>query len=98
MSEVPGMIRPELQELPQIRDRMTFLYFEHCKLSREDGTILRNPITDTLLLVRRRLPGVRDLSLSAAAERLELATPEKWNVVSECETTVLVYEKLKNEK
>ena len=28
MNEMPGMIRPELQALPQIRDRMTFLYFE----------------------------------------------------------------------
>lgn len=36
MSEMPGMIRPELQALPQIRDRMTFLYFEHCKLNRQD--------------------------------------------------------------
>ena len=39
MSEMPGMIRPELQALPQIRDRMTFLYFEHCKLNRQDSAI-----------------------------------------------------------
>ena len=26
MSEMPGMIRPELQALPQIRDRMTFQF------------------------------------------------------------------------
>lgn len=25
MVEIPGMERPELQELPQIRDRMTFM-------------------------------------------------------------------------
>ena len=37
MNEMPGMIRPELQALPQIRDRMTFLYFEHCKLNRQDS-------------------------------------------------------------
>ena len=41
MSEMPGMIRPELQALPQIRDRMTFLYFEHCKLNRQDSAITR---------------------------------------------------------
>lgn len=39
MSEMPGMIRPELQALPQIRDRMMFLYFEHCKLNRQDSAI-----------------------------------------------------------
>lgn len=33
------MIRPDLQALPQLRDRMTFLYFEHCKLNRIDGAI-----------------------------------------------------------
>lgn len=26
MGEIPGIIRPELQALPQIKDRMTFLY------------------------------------------------------------------------
>lgn len=26
MPEMPGIVRPDLQALPQIRDRMTFLY------------------------------------------------------------------------
>ncbi len=39
MKELPGMIRPELQDLPQIRDRMTFLYLERCQLSRQDSAI-----------------------------------------------------------
>lgn len=39
MSEMPGMIRPELQALPQIADRMTFLYLEHCVLNRQDSAI-----------------------------------------------------------
>lgn len=39
MAEIPGMIRPSVQFLPQIGDRMTFLYFEHCKLSRADSAI-----------------------------------------------------------
>lgn len=34
-----GMKKPELQQLPVIGDRMTFLYLEHCKISREDGAI-----------------------------------------------------------
>ena len=39
MSELPGMKKPDLQTLPQIGDRMTFLYLEHCKLNREDSAI-----------------------------------------------------------
>lgn len=37
--ELPGMISPELQELPQIGDRMSFIYFERCKINREDSAI-----------------------------------------------------------
>ena len=39
MEEKVGMIRPELQTLPQIRERMTFIYLEHCKINREDSAI-----------------------------------------------------------
>lgn len=39
MAEMPGMLRPELQALPQIRDRLTFLYLEHCQLNRQDSAI-----------------------------------------------------------
>lgn len=39
MTQIPGIIRPELQTLPRIQDRMTFLYLEHCQISREDGAI-----------------------------------------------------------
>ncbi|MGM9928140.1 MAG: type I-E CRISPR-associated endonuclease Cas1e [Lachnospiraceae bacterium] len=39
MNDIAGMIKPELQALPQIKDRMTFLYLEHCKLNREDSAI-----------------------------------------------------------
>ena len=39
MDEMPGMIRPDLQALPQVKDRMTFLYLEHCTLGRQDGAI-----------------------------------------------------------
>ena len=37
MAEIPGMARPELQALPQIGDRMTFLYLERCVLNRQDS-------------------------------------------------------------
>ncbi len=39
MGETAGMIRADLQALPQIRERMTFIYLEHTKLNREDGAI-----------------------------------------------------------
>ena len=39
MSAHSGMIRPDLQALPQVKDRMTFLYLEHCTLGRQDGAI-----------------------------------------------------------
>lgn len=39
MADISGIIRPELQALPQIRDRMTFIYLERCTLSRQDSAI-----------------------------------------------------------
>ena len=39
MDKLPGMLRPELQELPQISDRMTFLYLERFTINREDSAI-----------------------------------------------------------
>ncbi len=35
----PEMIRPELYALPQIRDRMTFIYLERCQVSRDNSAI-----------------------------------------------------------
>lgn len=40
MGKLPGMERPTLQALPQIGDRLTFLYLEHCQINREDSAIL----------------------------------------------------------
>jgi CRISPR-associated protein Cas1 len=39
MPDAPGVEKPELQALPQIRDRMSFLYLEHCLVNRQDGAI-----------------------------------------------------------
>ena len=43
MDEMPGMIRPDLQALPQVRDRMTFLYLELAQACGQmlDGTFPR---------------------------------------------------------
>ena len=35
MDEMPGMIRPDLQALPQVKDRMTFLYLERYRRKRD---------------------------------------------------------------
>ncbi len=39
MSDVPGMKKPELQALPRVRDRLSFLYIERCLVNRQDGAI-----------------------------------------------------------
>ena len=39
MKELPGIQKPELQALPKIRDRITYLYLEHCVVNRQDGAI-----------------------------------------------------------
>lgn len=39
MSEQNGMEKPLLTDLPVISDRMTFIYLEHCRISREDGAV-----------------------------------------------------------
>ena len=39
MKEIPGIQRPELQALPQMRDRITYLYVEHCVINRHDSAI-----------------------------------------------------------
>lgn len=43
MAEMPGMIRPDLQALPQVRNRMTFLYLELAQACGQmlDGTFPR---------------------------------------------------------
>lgn len=55
MAEMPGMIRPDLQALPQVRDRMTFLYLELTQACGQmlDGTFPRtrggDPSADSVL-------------------------------------------------
>ena len=43
MAEMPGMIRPDLQALPRVKDRMTFLYLELAQACGQmlDGTFPR---------------------------------------------------------
>jgi len=37
--EIPGAEKPQLQELPQIAERISFLYLERCLVSRQDSAI-----------------------------------------------------------
>ena len=39
MSEIPGIKKPDLQALPVIRDRLSFLYIERCKVNRQDSAV-----------------------------------------------------------
>jgi CRISPR-associated protein Cas1 len=50
MKEKSGMIRPELQALPQIGDRMTFLYLERCRINRQDSAITALDEQGTVLI------------------------------------------------
>lgn len=45
-----GMKKPELQELPSISDRMTFIYLEHCKINREDGAVTVRDVEGTVYI------------------------------------------------
>jgi len=37
--EIPGAARPDLQALPQIKERISFLYLEHAVINRQDSAI-----------------------------------------------------------
>lgn len=50
MDQIPGIKKPDLQALPTIRDRMSFLYLEHCQLNRQDGAITVTDARGTVLV------------------------------------------------
>lgn len=39
MNNIPGIEKPDLRALPQIKFRLSFLYLEHCVINRMDGAI-----------------------------------------------------------
>lgn len=45
-----GMEKPVLSELPSISDRMTFIYLEHCSISREDGAVTVRDMEGTIYI------------------------------------------------
>jgi len=44
LSNIPGMKKPELYALPVMRNRLSYLYVERCKINRQDGAVT---ITDS---------------------------------------------------
>ena len=36
---LPGAEKPDLQELPRIGERMSFIYLEYCRVGRTDSAI-----------------------------------------------------------
>jgi len=48
MSGIPGLIKPGIQALPVIRDRLSFLYLERCKVNRQDGAITITDVRGTV--------------------------------------------------
>lgn len=48
MSKVPGIKKPDLQALPLIKDRMSFLYLERCVINRQDGAITVTDVRGTV--------------------------------------------------
>lgn len=48
LANVPGMKKADLHALPQIKDRITFLYLEHCRLNRQDGAVTITDIRGTV--------------------------------------------------
>lgn len=46
--KIPGMERPELQALPTMRERISFLYLERCLVSRQDNAITVTDLRGTV--------------------------------------------------
>ena len=50
MAQQNGIDKPDLHALPTISDRMTFIYLEHCKVSRENGAVTATDLDGTVYI------------------------------------------------
>lgn len=50
MAQQNGIEKPDLHALPTISDRMTFIYLEHCKVSRENGAVTATYLDGTVYI------------------------------------------------
>ncbi|MCL2625834.1 MAG: type I-E CRISPR-associated endonuclease Cas1e [Cystobacterineae bacterium] len=48
MSDKPGIEKPGLHALPVMRDRLSFLYLERCKINRQDGAVTITDVRGTV--------------------------------------------------
>jgi CRISPR-associated protein Cas1 len=48
INNIPGIDKAALQALPTARDRLSFLYLEHCMLNRQDGAITVTDVRGTV--------------------------------------------------
>ncbi len=58
MRDLPGIRKAELQELPIVADRITFLYLEHCVVNRESGAITATDKRGTVFIPAAALAAV----------------------------------------
>jgi len=47
-NQIHGILRPELQALPQIKERISFLYLERCIINRQDNAITVKDVRGTV--------------------------------------------------
>lgn len=50
MAKLPGIKRPELHALPQMKERLSFLYLQRCRVSRQDGAITVTDARGTVMV------------------------------------------------
>ena len=50
MDDAPVLKKPELQALPQVKDRLSFLYLERCVINRQDSAISVTDVRGTVLV------------------------------------------------
>lgn len=81
-SNTLALLRPELKELPQIHDRLTFVYMEHCTISREDGAIT---VTDCKGIVYLPAANINVLMLGPGTNITERAV----ELLSDCGGTII---------
>ena len=48
MSKIPGIERPDLQALPTLKERISFLYLERCLINRQDNAITVTDLRGTV--------------------------------------------------
>lgn len=82
MNEIPGIQKPELNALPKIRDRITFLYLEHCVINRQDGAIT---VADTRGIVHVPVAAISVLMLGPGTD----VTHRAMELLGDAGTTVI---------